>query len=53
MKSLYLLIKCEKTILKCEGVCDLYGGSGACNRKLVNPKKNWLVLVTLTMNTCL
>jgi hypothetical protein len=49
MESLYLLIECEKIILKCEDVCDLYGGSGACNRKLVNPK----VLVTLTMNTCL
>ena len=39
MESLYLLIESEKIILKCEGVCDLYGGSGACNRKLVNPKK--------------
>ena len=39
MESLYLLIKCEKVILKCGGVCDLYGGKGECNRKLVNSKK--------------
>ncbi len=40
MESLYLLVKCEKKQLTCQGgVCDLYGSSGACNRKLVNPKK--------------